>query len=220
MSAVAKSGARTNASSKSLLRLWVRNKSVHRPRTCAGRRALTARCGTSPRQSRRKSKNGKIHGRCRLPAGAGKIEATSSCSPAPCARRLSRISSRLKIRVKILKLLEVSRSIAMLSPGLSAGREPEGDESVETQVRTPQMVFMQPQRLVVPLFQRPYVWNEENQWQPLRDDVVRVAERVLSRPAEKHHPHFLGAVVLQQVTEADRPDAGAHNHQRAATSDP
>jgi hypothetical protein len=70
---------------------------------------------------------------------------------------------------------------------------------VETQVRTPQMVFMQPQRLVVPLFQRPYVWNEENQWQPLWDDVVRVTERVLSGPADKHHPHFLGAVVLQQV---------------------
>jgi len=70
---------------------------------------------------------------------------------------------------------------------------------METQVRTPQMVFMQPQRLVVPLFQRPYVWNEENQWEPLWDDVVRVAERVLSRPADKHHPHFLGAVVLQQV---------------------
>ncbi len=61
------------------------------------------------------------------------------------------------------------------------------------------MVFMQPQRLVVPLFQRPYVWNEENQWEPLWNDVVRVADRVLGRPSEKHHPHFLGAVVLQQV---------------------
>src|SRR5262245_22516600 len=61
------------------------------------------------------------------------------------------------------------------------------------------MVFMQPQRLVVPLFQRPYVWNQENQWEPLWDDAVRVAERVLSRPTDKHHPHFLGAVVLQQV---------------------
>ena len=70
---------------------------------------------------------------------------------------------------------------------------------METQVRTPQMVFMQPQRLVVPLFQRPYVWNEENQWEPLWNDVVRVAERVLSRPTDMHHPHFLGAVVLQQV---------------------
>src|SRR6185503_3902774 len=70
---------------------------------------------------------------------------------------------------------------------------------METQVRTPQMVFMQPQRLIVPLFQRPYVWNEENQWEPLWNDVVRVAERVLSHPTDKHHPHFLGAVVLQQV---------------------
>lgn len=70
---------------------------------------------------------------------------------------------------------------------------------METQVRTPQMVFMQPQRLVVPLFQRPYVWNEENQWDPLWNDVVRVADRVLTRPGDRHHPHFLGAVVLQQV---------------------
>jgi len=61
------------------------------------------------------------------------------------------------------------------------------------------MVFMQPQRLVVPLFQRPYVWNEENQWEPLWNDIVRVAERVLGQPNGKHHPHFLGAVVLQQV---------------------
>ncbi len=58
---------------------------------------------------------------------------------------------------------------------------------------------MQPQRLVVPLFQRPYVWNEENQWEPLWNDISRVAERVLKRPTERHYPHFLGAVVLQQV---------------------
>ena len=51
---------------------------------------------------------------------------------------------------------------------------------------------------MVPLFQRPYVWNEENQWDPLWNDVVRLADRVLSRPGDKHHPHFLGAVVLQQ----------------------
>src|SRR5438309_9278120 len=70
---------------------------------------------------------------------------------------------------------------------------------METQVRTPQMVFMQPQRLIVPLFQRPYVWNEENQWEPIWNDVVRVAERLLKQPNDKHHPHFLGAVVLQQV---------------------
>src|SRR6476469_7427719 len=61
------------------------------------------------------------------------------------------------------------------------------------------MVFMHPQRLIVPLFQRPYVWNEENQWEPLWNDVVRVAERLLKQPSGKHYPHFLGAVVLQQT---------------------
>jgi hypothetical protein len=70
---------------------------------------------------------------------------------------------------------------------------------METQVRTPQSVFMMPQRLTVPLFQRPYVWNQERQWEPLWEDVIRVAERRLAHPAERHTPHFLGAVVLQQI---------------------
>src|SRR5262245_57373476 len=72
---------------------------------------------------------------------------------------------------------------------------------METQVRTPQMIFMMPQRFVVPLFQRPYVWNQENQWEPMWDDVTRMADRVLKRPFERHYPHFLGAVVLQQVQQ-------------------
>lgn len=70
---------------------------------------------------------------------------------------------------------------------------------METLVRTPQMVFTNPERLVVPLFQRPYVWNEENQWEPLWNDVIRVADRILRQPSGKHSPHFLGAVVLQQL---------------------
>lgn len=61
---------------------------------------------------------------------------------------------------------------------------------------------MQPQRLVVPLFQRPYVWNEERQWGPLWSDLTRVAERCLAAPGSPVAPHFLGAVVLQQVTNA------------------
>lgn len=70
---------------------------------------------------------------------------------------------------------------------------------METHVRTPQAIFMQPQRLAVPLFQRPYVWNEELQWAPLWDDVARVAERMLEKRGERPLPHFLGAVVLQQI---------------------
>lgn len=70
---------------------------------------------------------------------------------------------------------------------------------METQVRTPQMVFMQPQRLIVPLFQRPYVWNLENQWAPLWRDVERLTNRILAEPSAKHQSHFLGAVVVQQL---------------------
>lgn len=70
---------------------------------------------------------------------------------------------------------------------------------MDTQVRTPQNVFIHPQRLVVPLFQRPYVWNEDNQWEPLWKDLTRLADRLHYSPQGRHFPHFLGAVVLQQV---------------------
>lgn len=70
---------------------------------------------------------------------------------------------------------------------------------METHVRTPQAIFMQPQRLLVPLFQRPYVWNEELQWEPLWKDLERVAMRLLQSSGIPQAPHFLGAVVLQQL---------------------
>ncbi|GAA4530463.1 DUF262 domain-containing protein [Chelativorans composti] len=69
---------------------------------------------------------------------------------------------------------------------------------MDTQVRTPQAIFMQPQRLLIPLFQRPYVWNEELQWEPLWKDLERVATRQLQAPNTAQAPHFLGAIVLQQ----------------------
>ena len=69
---------------------------------------------------------------------------------------------------------------------------------MDTQVRRPQLVFMQPQRLIVPLFQRPYVWNEVNQWEPLWRDVTRVTEHVLTDPDTKQQPHCFGAVESQQ----------------------
>jgi hypothetical protein len=56
-----------------------------------------------------------------------------------------------------------------------------------------------PQRLLVPLFQRPYVWNEELQWEPLWRDLQNVATRYLQKPNEVQQPHFLGAVVFQQL---------------------
>ncbi|WP_081795283.1 GmrSD restriction endonuclease domain-containing protein [Nocardioides sp. URHA0020] len=75
---------------------------------------------------------------------------------------------------------------------------------METNVRTPQEVFYLPQHLLVPLFQRPYVWNEVDQWQPLWQDVTRMAELRLANPSSTAR-HFLGAVVLQ----ASDPVAGS-----------
>lgn len=67
---------------------------------------------------------------------------------------------------------------------------------METNVRTPLEVFNLPQWLQIPLFQRPYVWNEDDQWLPLWKDVQRLADLRVS----EEHPearHFLGAVVVQ-----------------------
>jgi hypothetical protein len=59
---------------------------------------------------------------------------------------------------------------------------------METQVRTPQAVFMQPQRLIVPLFQRPYVWNEENQWEPLSNGLgAQILKLSISNRHQPHH---------------------------------
>jgi len=53
----------------------------------------------------------------------------------------------------------------------------------------------------IPPFQRPYVWTEEDQWQPLWADVERVAEALASAGApDDVSAHFLGAVVIKQLT--------------------
>ena len=70
---------------------------------------------------------------------------------------------------------------------------------MQTFIRTPQDVFANQQRLVVPLFQRPYVWNEELQWKPLWDDLTRVAEQLI---AGEPLTHFIGAVVIQESRAA------------------
>lgn len=67
---------------------------------------------------------------------------------------------------------------------------------VETFKRTPLQLFNLPQHFFIPLFQRPYVWREEEQWAPLWSDIRRVAERRIDDPRSTV-THFLGAVVLQ-----------------------
>lgn len=85
---------------------------------------------------------------------------------------------------------------------------------VKADTLTLKALFQRDVRYVIPTFQRPYVWNQEEQWEPLWDDLRNTAERYLEQleltdgdmplAEEKTGSHFLGAVVLQQ-----RPTASA-----------
>ena len=58
-------------------------------------------------------------------------------------------------------------------------------------------IFEQKNRYVVPMFQRHYVWNKEDQWEPLWADISeKMKEKQLGR---KVSPHFLGAVILDST---------------------
>jgi hypothetical protein len=69
---------------------------------------------------------------------------------------------------------------------------------VESHPRSPRDLFEGRRHYEIPAFQRPYVWDEESQWAPLWDDVVRVAESYLTESDKPPIPnHFLGAVVYE-----------------------
>jgi hypothetical protein len=75
-------------------------------------------------------------------------------------------------------------------------------------------IFQREVRYVIPTFQRPYVWSQEKQWEPLWNDVRNAAERYLdglaeiggdprapenrAKAEELAGSHFMGAVVFQQ----------------------
>lgn len=72
---------------------------------------------------------------------------------------------------------------------------------MKTDVTTPQGIFGMPQYLIVPIYQRPYVWTEDEQWGPLWADVRRIADHRVQNPGSKA-THFLGAVVTQLAESA------------------
>jgi Protein of unknown function DUF262/Protein of unknown function (DUF1524) len=53
------------------------------------------------------------------------------------------------------------------------------------------------ERREAPLFQRPYVWNQEANWEPLWESIKALATKRLTDT--RVHPHFLGTVVLDQL---------------------
>lgn len=73
-------------------------------------------------------------------------------------------------------------------------------------------LFQKDVRYVIPMFQRPYVWTQDDQWEPLWEDVRNAAERYLDELAaadgnnavaeERAGSHFMGAVVFQQQPTA------------------
>lgn len=91
---------------------------------------------------------------------------------------------------------------------------------MDTTVLTPQQAFYLPQYLVVPLFQRPYVWQETDQWEPLWLDIARMADVRLRDPHSKAR-HFLGAIVLQiddDVAHGSLPTKNVIDGQQRITS--
>lgn len=80
---------------------------------------------------------------------------------------------------------------------------------MKADILTLKALFQKDVRYVIPTFQRPYVWNQEDQWEPLWNDVRNIAEEYLEQLEElgehkqplaeqRAGSHFLGAVVLQQ----------------------
>jgi len=58
-----------------------------------------------------------------------------------------------------------------------------------------QKLFQDRRQYRVPFFQRPYVWNKEDQWERLWADISEKADMRVD--GEQPTPHFLGAAVLE-----------------------
>ncbi|MDE2867697.1 MAG: DUF262 domain-containing HNH endonuclease family protein [Chloroflexota bacterium] len=81
---------------------------------------------------------------------------------------------------------------------------------MKADTNTLQEILNGDRRFVVPVYQRPYVWGRERQWEPLWADVESTAERLAETRRASHladkpasvaddeaTPHFLGAIVVE-----------------------
>jgi hypothetical protein len=58
-------------------------------------------------------------------------------------------------------------------------------------------IFDTTERLEAPLFQRPYVWSQSRNWEPLWEAIETQAKKRMSGTPLR--PHFLGTIVLEQL---------------------
>ena len=63
-----------------------------------------------------------------------------------------------------------------------------------------QQLFQERRQYRVPFYQRAYVWDKEEQWEPLWNDVREKAES--RADGQTPAPHFLGAIVLEPQQRA------------------
>jgi hypothetical protein len=63
---------------------------------------------------------------------------------------------------------------------------------------TIQQLFERDVRYIVPLYQRPYVWDVDHQWAPLWDDITVLLQHHEGGDLSGLWSHFLGAIVLEQ----------------------
>lgn len=71
---------------------------------------------------------------------------------------------------------------------------------MDSRTFTVQQIFQDRRQYRVPFYQRPYVWNREDQWERLWEDVRDKAEARLGNG--RAVPHFMGAVVLEPQKRA------------------
>jgi hypothetical protein len=76
-------------------------------------------------------------------------------------------------------------------------------------------VFANDHQNVIPIFQRPYVWDQEANWLPLWKDVRTAVEEVEAEQGDGYkqrdpRTYFLGAVVVQQRRRPPRRLASSH----------
>jgi len=71
---------------------------------------------------------------------------------------------------------------------------------VDSRTFNVQQIFQDRRQYRVPFYQRPYVWNRDDQWGRLWEDIREKADARVA--GDKAVPHFMGAVVLEPQKKA------------------